>query len=165
MIASDLTTFGAPYINAKSVEDPEAELDSDYYNRMAEYVGQLTQVPLRAVVKFTTYNASPVPTTQVWHRSLWGDGSSTKPAVTRTGVGLYTITYASSINNGLSEAESVSFFDGWVTCRSGNVADDFSGSNILTVAANVATMQLIEGGAAADQATGAVYFTATAWLV
>jgi len=161
-----LSTYGAPYVDGEVVQNPETQVGSDDFNRLCEDVAQMTRTSLRAAVRWLTIGTvDDVPSSQVWHKSLWGTGDLTKPTVSRTGAGLYTVTYDSSFNDGLGEAETVAFWDGHVSCRSGNAADDFAGSGVLTVSGSTITTILREGGSPADQGAGPAYFYATLWLL
>lgn len=111
--------------DAAPIEDPSTELSAAYYERLAEDVAQGTRAACRAILVFTTSAASPA--TAVRTQTCWGDTLSYAPVITRTGVGLYTLTYPASFLDGLNEAETVSFFsakgevsslteDGYVRC-------------------------------------------------
>lgn len=166
MLPKTLADFGGPYVNAKVVENPESQLDADDGNRAFEDLAQLTRTKYKAIVKFKTHNASPVPTTQVWHLSLWGTGDITKPAVTRAGAGLYTVTYASTLDDSLGYTETVSFFDGHVACRPllTSSTPDYSASRIDTISGSSADLIVKVGGTLADQ-DGTDYFYVTAYLI
>lgn len=111
--------------DAQPVEDPSTELAAPYYSRIAEDVAQCTRTAKRAIIVFTTSAASPANVVRV--QTCWGDTLSYAPVVTRTGAGLYTLTFPASFFDGLGESETVSFFsakgevsslteDGYVRC-------------------------------------------------
>lgn len=127
--------------DAQPVEDPSTELSSDYYEVLAEDVAQMTRTATRAIVVFTTSAASPATVVRV--QTCWGDSLSYAPVVTRTGVGLYTLTFPASFLDGLNVAETVSFFSakGEVssTTEDGYVRCTVSGAVINVVVRNSAT--------------------------
>ena len=146
-------SYGGPKLDALPVSNPESQVAASEMNRYMEDVAQATRTVLRASVRFladaTVPATDPLPPAAVSHRSVWGNGVAQKPVVVRDGVGLYTVTYASTFTDPLGVTESVAFFGGQVSLSSAASADDFSG-RILTIAANVASIVVKDAGALAD---------------
>ena len=158
MLPRDLADYGGPKIDAFPVSNPEAQVAADEWNREAEDLAQSTRTVPRAIVLFnTTAVAAPVTyaASAVSHRSVWGTGDATKPTVSKTATGLYTVAYAASYNDGLGVAETVSFFAGKVSVRSTNAGDWIFG-RLLTLSGSTATLMTYEdAGAWALTNTGA----------
>lgn len=160
--------YGGPKVDGLPVSNPETQVAASEMNRYMEDLAQATRTVLRACVSFpTNAGAAPltVPAGDVDHKSVWGSGAGQKPTVQKTGVGLYTITYATSFTDALSVAESVAFFAGHVSCMSSDSADILT-ARTLTVAANVVTIGVYASGALADvgNSSGAV-FPVNVWLL
>ena len=152
MESKTLQSYGAPYNNADPVEDPETEIADDLLNRALEDLAQTTRTIERANLNFTTTavaHPTTVGTATIDHDTVWGSGVSTRPVITKTGQGLYTITFAASYNDGLAVSETVSFLRGFADAMSSDSADTCA-AQILTIAGNVITLKTEAGGALAD---------------
>tara|TARA_B100000949_G_C14158751_1_gene398101 strand:+ start:202 stop:678 length:477 start_codon:yes stop_codon:yes gene_type:complete len=150
--------YGGPKLDSLPVSNPETQVAAAEMNRYMEDLAQTTRTVLRAAVKFPTGVVSPVPAVSVFHRSIWGSGSAQKPVVTRTGVGLYTVTYAATFTDALGTIETVAFFGGHASVESAVAADDFQ-ARLISVAANVVSVVVQDAGAPADVGT------VTVWLL
>ena len=115
---------------------------------------------------FFSGSASHNPIADINHRSVWGNGDAQKPLITKTATGIYRVTYDASFTDALGEVESVSFFDGHVSVKTVDPADDVKGA-VLSIASNVVDVALYSTvSTLAD--TGGVSGTllvATAWLL
>lgn len=165
----DIGNYGGPKLDALPVSNPETQIAANEWNRQAEDTAQLTRTGHRAVVNWITDNAAfplTIPIANINHRSVWGSGDAQKPVIEKVGVGLYRITYAASFADALGIVESVSFFDGHVSIRSSNPADDVKGA-VLTIASNVVTVATYSPvSVLADiGTTSTAVFVATAWLL
>lgn len=113
MLAKTIANYGGPKSNGKPVEDPETDISDDEYNLLIEDSAQATQTVGRAWVRFPTVaGGSPpfdIPSTTIVHDTAWGSGASSRPTVTKTATGRYTITFPASQVDGLGETEIVSF--------------------------------------------------------
>lgn len=106
----DIAAYGGPYSDERPQSDPMTQLPGDLGNLLLEDVAQLTRVPMRVVARFLTANTSN-PTTIDYAKTQWGTGTSYKPTVARTGVGLFTVTFAATYDDGLGETESLALTD------------------------------------------------------
>lgn len=135
---------------------PGAQTDSVERNEQAVDLAALTQIPLRAIVQWTTNAVAGVlDPSLVSHASIWGSDDGTKPSVERTAQGLWTVSYTSTFRLGYAldladdEIETVSFRAAQVECTSATAADIFSGRS-LTLAGSVCTLVTKSNAAAAD---------------
>lgn len=147
------TDLGGPYVDATPKADAETEMDAGEGNLLIETVVQGSNTSPASIGTFvTTGTAAPatVDAADVSHISHWGSGSGTRPTVSKTAVGRYTLTFPSSFTNGLSESEAISFFEGVVRPRTGDASDDLY-AEILTISSNVVTVKVESPkGTAAD---------------
>jgi hypothetical protein len=147
-----ITALGGPFVDALPVADPESEMAADEGNVLLESVAQGSLTSPATVGTFAATSTAAtvnVDAANVAHQSHWGNGSSTKPTVTKTATGRYTLTFPASWVNGLGVTESVSLFTGRVTARTGDPNDEPS-AEVLTVSANVVTIAVRSIGALAD---------------
>lgn len=106
----DIAAYGGPYSDDRPQSDPMTQLPSDLGNLLLEDTAQLTRMPMRVVARFTTNNTSN-PTTVDYGKTLWGTGVSYKPTISRTNVGLFTVTFPATYTDGLAETESLALTD------------------------------------------------------
>lgn len=113
MLAKTIANYGGPKVNGKPVEDPETDVSDYEWNLLTEDSAQATQTVGRAWVRFPTVaGGTPpfdIPSSTVAHDTAWGSGASSRPTVTKTATGRYTITFPSSQVDGLGVTEIVSF--------------------------------------------------------
>jgi hypothetical protein len=159
-------SYGGPKIDALPVSNPETQVAASEMNRYMEDMAQATRTVLRAAAAFTTdAGAAPltIPPGSITNRSVWGSGPAQKPVITKTGVGLYTLTYPSTFTDSLGTVETVAFFGGHVSCMSADSSDILT-ARTLTVAANVVTIGVYLAGVLADAGAAGV-FPVTVWLL
>jgi hypothetical protein len=106
----DIAAYGGPYLDARPQSDPLTQCASDSLNLFLDDTAQLTRMPWRVVARFTTNGVSS-PAVVDYGKTLWGTGISYKPAVTRTNVGLFTVTFSATYADGLGEDESLALTD------------------------------------------------------
>lgn len=87
----DAATFGAPFQNADAVTDPETELAAEQYNRLVDQVVMSAQVTRKAWVR-CTYTGGTFSVAD--HDAVWGATEAVKPTPARTGLGVYTVSWA-----------------------------------------------------------------------
>lgn len=123
-------------------------------NRLLEDVAQLTRVCPKIWLRFPTVASGD--TTVTSHTSVWGQGSGFHPTtITRSGVGIYAITYPSSFSDALSVSETVSF-----TYARADIMD-IGGSDYgwcqCTTSGNVINLHILdEGGGTMDPTVGTI---------
>ena len=133
-----------------------------------EDMAQAIRTVLRAAVTFPTDTAAApltIPPGSITNRSVWGSGPAQKPVITKTGVGLYTITYPATFTDALGTVETVAFFAGYGSCISAD-ADDNIAARTITLAANVATIGVYAAGVLADDGDASgIAFPVTLWFL
>ena len=108
-MSADLSTYGlANAANASPVQNSATDWDASYAKRMGMHVAQATRTWCKAHFSFTTAGANGARTASNIF-TLWGEGSSFSPTITRTGAGVYTIVWPASFDNEMDETETLSF--------------------------------------------------------
>ena len=105
-------------------------------------------MPAPVAVASPSAVAAPVvyAAVDVSHMSVWGSGDSTKPTVTKTAQGRYTVAYAASYNDGLAVSETVSFFGATVTVRSTDAGDWVFGRPMTLAGSTLTLMTMADAG-------------------
>jgi hypothetical protein len=104
---SSLDDFGGPMSNYSAVVDPTTDEDAKYRNRYACDVAMLGHTAPRAMCSFTAVNgAVPTDPSGFVHDALWGDAVAVKPVVARTGEGVWTITWPSTVDDELTAEDA-----------------------------------------------------------
>jgi hypothetical protein len=164
MLPATLSDYGAPYQNVRPVRDPTTQAAAERYNRMAEDVAQGTRTAIRAEVSFLTSAGvnGAISAGNVTHFSVWGSGSAQKPTVAKTGTGQYTLTWATTADDGLvgvANMEAVAVTENVVfTMPIGapNVRSAGARANILTIASNVVTVEVYDDTGTLSDLSGGV---------
>jgi hypothetical protein len=105
-----IANYGGPYIDEKPVRNPQTEQSAAYGNKSLEDLAQLSRTTIKAIVQFpTTASAAPVAVTATAGQCHNGTGSGSYPTISKTGTGVYVVTYPSTWTNALSVVENVSF--------------------------------------------------------
>lgn len=162
-----LDTYGAPYADEYPAENPQTQLAANYGNRFLEDLAQLTRTAYRAVVVFNTVANAPVyvlPASSVSIRTLWGTGTSYKPAVRKTETGLYDVIFSASYADGLGVPELLGFFDGFAVGRGATVTDVPS-AKLLTLSANIVTVATMSAGVLADTLASTAAITTSVYIL
>lgn len=152
MLATTIESYGGPYVDEEILENPESQLSADYGNRFMEDVAQLTRTGWRAICQFQTVTVGNPSSVIVF--SVWGSGVAQRPTVSRSGAGLYQLTWPTSFNDGLGATETVNFQLGDVAVQMNTNDDD--GGKIKTIAGNVVTIATFRGGALSDFAASGI---------
>lgn len=139
--SATIDTYGGEKDDAGPLQNARTQVSADSWNRLAEDVAHLTRTAPKAIVRFPTGAGTPVAPGDIATRSQWGSSNGEKPTITRTGAGLYTLTWGATYTDALGETEAVDFFDAHVTARTSDGSDDLD-ARVLTVAANVITLQV-----------------------
>lgn len=100
---SSLDDLGGALANYAPVTDPTTDEDAKFRNRYACDVAALGHTAPRAWVRFTAVAAgAPTDPASNVHDALWGSAVGVKPVVARTGVGIWTVTYPTTVNSELT---------------------------------------------------------------
>lgn len=153
MLPKTINNYGGLKVNALPFSNPTSQYGAEDWIRAHEDVAQVTRTITRAAVSFITVTSGdPVPANTL-HRSVWGSGAAQKPVVTRTGVGVYVVTYTSSFDDGtgLPDAvETLAFaFPPMATVLSSADADDVI-ARAVSFTANTFTLVVQAAGVPAD---------------
>lgn len=152
----DLSTFGAPYLDADAVVDPETEMAASAMNLLATQVVATGHTAPRAWALCTI---SGGVITLADHDAVWGSGAGVAPVAARSSAGVYTVTWASAYDDLQDVPESHS------TILRAAVASGYAAAGARIVngylsSAIVATVKAYDAaGVAADVDT----FTVTVW--
>jgi hypothetical protein len=153
-----IDNYGGAFEDAEPVENPTTEQSADYGNRLHEDVAQLTRVPIKAWCKFfPTATAAPTTVVATAGRSHMGTGSGNLPTIAKSATGTYSLTYASSFEDGLGEDETVSFVDGFILVNGGS-SDAGASAQIVSIVSNVVIIKIYdETFAATDLNSGSAW--------
>jgi hypothetical protein len=117
LIPKTLANYGGRYFNVGPVANPQGYVSEAKMNRFLEDVAQMTRTATRAQVHFIPGATDP---DVLWHWTIWGSSPSEAPTIDRTGTGLYTVTYPTSLIDALDEEETLSFASVMPTIISAN---------------------------------------------
>lgn len=153
MISKTLESYGGQYADQHPVGNPGTEMAASYMNALLNDTAQLTRTGWRAIVSFAptataatyTYSASAVTC-----ESMWGNTASFKPTVVKTGTGLYTVTFATSYSDELSEDETLAFVFAIPSIRGSTLAPP---PVITSLSANACALTVINSSFAAADLT------------
>jgi len=166
-----LQNYGGPYNDEGPVENPETQMSSTYANKLIEDAAQLTRTKHTAIVMFDTVANAAVyvlPANTITVRTVWGDGASYKPVVTKTNVGLYTVAFSTSYSDGLSVSENVAFIDGFAFGRTSTESDEPI-AKVLTLGSTTITLATYDAPAwpptLADAAASTDLITVSLYLL
>lgn len=107
MQARTLGEYGAPYVDARPIQNPTTQLAASKANRLMEDAAQLTRTGYRAIVRVEVKPGQP--TVLQAHETIWGSGSTTAPTIVDVAPGIVRLDFASSYTDGLGESEPVAF--------------------------------------------------------
>lgn len=104
---SSLDHFGGALNNYAPVTDPTTDEDAKYRNRYACDVAMMGHTAPRGFVRFVTANGSdPTDPASNPHDALWGSSFAVKPAVARTGEGVWTVTLPTTVADELTSEDA-----------------------------------------------------------
>lgn len=132
-----VSTFGGnEFADEDAVVDPETEVSATYLNRMTSQLAASAYTQPRAWVRVTVSGTTP---TVAAHSAVWGDSPSVEPVPNRTGAGVYTLTWPTSVDDLQATPESHSVNIRCVLGHSINGASAlvarwaYTSANVLTV--------------------------------
>jgi len=147
-----LGDYGAPYVDAKAMRNPQTQLAAAKFNRLAEDNAHFSRSSLRVTVDFLTSTSGSLPftiaTADIHVDGHWGSGDSQKPTIQKTATGLYTITFATSYTDALLTVQTVSFLRGTAAVMTNT--NDVDEAKVKTIAANVVTLAVFRAAALSD---------------
>ena len=163
-----LNTYGGARSDYAPVVDPVTDESAVFRNRYAANVAMMTQTVPRAMRSFVgATGATPTdPVSGFVHAALWGSGASVKPTMARTALGVWTVTFPTTVSSELTSA---------LTSQGGGLTHTVNFRRALAqvecagtlyhatakvIAANVIEVRGWTGAAAADDLNG---LTVTVW--
>lgn len=163
----DVTILGGVLNNAYPVTDPTTDLDAAADNKARNNNAGMTHTAKRAWCRF--YAANPVtdPASNV-HDAVWGDAIADKPVAARTGVGIFTVTWPTTVDNLLTQAGATTAQGGEagvsVNIRTATVSVEasttFRHAQATVTSANVVTVHVFDAaGALVDPAATSCLIT------
>jgi hypothetical protein len=93
-----LDVYGGSKENYGPVEDTTTDRDATMANYAYANVAMMSQTATRAYVRFTTAASTP-SLVLVDSNAVWGNGVSYLPALARSGTGVFTVTWPSSVTD------------------------------------------------------------------
>ena len=106
----DIDTYGGEKSDYAPIEDPTTDTAASEFNSLKCSVAMGSRTAVRAWVKFTTHATTPV---LVSHDAVWGNSVSVAPTVTRTGAGIFVVTWPAYVDDELGTAHSLNLQLGW----------------------------------------------------
>jgi hypothetical protein len=100
-------TLGAGYVDYSPVLDPTVDMPAAAGNQALSDVAMLTRTAVRAWARFTPAGTGTPVLVSNW--ALWGTGSGAQPAVARSGVGIYTLTWPATVTDDLTVSSAAGY--------------------------------------------------------
>lgn len=159
MTAPDIdtvATYGGALENAWPIEDPNTDQDADGLNECKASTAAMTHTSARCWARFTSDPTTPAFPSTNPHDSHWGSTLAVRPTLARTGVGVYTLTWPSTVTDELGETHSVNLR--WAKASLENQAAVVCAEATSVV---LVTIKLFDmAGAAADYAGKVIFVEA-----
>lgn len=151
-----ISTFGQPRVNRRAVDDPTTDVGAEHFNPIINDISMLTVLSKRVWCAFHYTLTSTMVIDS--HDEMWnGVSGYAIPVLTRTGAGVYTVTYPTSVADfvgaaypgGTATPHNVSLRFGGGQARS---TSGTAYSIVVVAVANILTVYLSTGGVLADAA-------------
>lgn len=98
-----LDDYGGPIADYAAVVDPTTDEAAHFRNRYACDAAMATHTQPLALASFVAVNgANPTDPTDFVHDAKWGDSNPYKPVVARTGEGIVTLTWPTTVQDSLT---------------------------------------------------------------
>ncbi len=143
-----LSTYGGPMVNYAPVEDPTTDRDAAAANEAYASTAAMTRTACRCMTSMT----SAATTGALFlnnYEAVWKATTATAPVMVRTGTGVITYTWPSSVQDELLVSHSPNLLYGHASAR-GAVAYHTN----VTVATNVVTLYIFDMAGTASDAVG-----------
>lgn len=161
---SSLDAYGGPIADYSPVTDPTTDEAAKFRNQYVCDVAALGHTGARALVRFLALdNANPTDPTGFVHDAMWGNASGVKPVIARTGEGVWTVTFPSTVQSELtpeSEAlgggvsHTVNIRDAWA--KATPVSGVLKHASAVVTSANVVTVYGYLANGTADDLLGSI---------
>lgn len=102
-----LVTYGGPFRDYAPQVDPTTDPSSTGFNQMLDSVAQMTNMATRAWARFTPAGTgTPVlAASGAQHWALWGNSPAVAPTPSRSNVGLYVLTWPSTVSDNIPSGQ------------------------------------------------------------
>lgn len=117
-------SYGGSIIDYSQVEDVSTDLNSESSNSLRASVAAMTATSFRAIVIFDGY-AQVINN----YTACWDITSSTNPTITKVDVGIYRVTFPSSIFDVRGQTQSLNLLGGIANIDVDNVDGNFCSVN------------------------------------
>jgi hypothetical protein len=153
---STFDTIGGEIIDFSAVEDPNTDLAGAFNSEARADVAAMTRMIPRAFVAFVVTGTCPV----VEHDAVWGNSLAVAPTVAYVSVGLYTVTWPTTVTDARGIIHSLNLRRGMA-----NVDSPGLFASVKRVAANVFSIQAYDaqGPSAGDPASPTEPVTLIVW--
>jgi len=150
----DLSSVGGAKADYEPVEDPTTDLAAAHWNVVAMNATAVTQTAARAWVSVVGKASSPPddPVSNV-HGAVWGNAALVKPTMARTGAGVLTATWPTSITDALGISQTVNLRRAWASAE--GTVPYFVTATVTAV--NVVTLRIFNAAGAANDAVGVTF--------
>jgi len=144
-----ITTYGGVFADyGVSVVDPTTDQSADDFNKMSASVAMMTNTAIRAWAIFTTAATTGAMALQS-HGAVWG--TSVAPTLARSGAGVFTVTWPSTVDDELGESHNVNILG---VLRPNPYGSTLVHTQAERTSANVVTVYTFAAGGAADDVVG-----------
>lgn len=117
-------TYGGEIINYSEVEDPNTDLDQEQSNSMRASAAALSDTCFRAILVFYI-DVGNIPTI-VNYNAVWDVLATPLPTISYDGVGVYTITFPTSVVDYRGNSQNINLLGGVVNSDCNNFNGYFS---------------------------------------
>ena len=143
----DIDSYGGEKSDYAPIEDPTTDTSADEFNALKCSVAMGSRTAVRAWVRFTTHATTPG---LVAHDAVWGNSVAVQPTIARSGAGVFTVTWPTTVDDELGESHSLNLQAALVTVNGSTCY--FSTCSITS--ANVATVYTFNTLFAANDIAG-----------
>lgn len=147
--ADSLATYGGARSNYGDLDsiDPSTDLGAAEFNLLACTAAMNSRMATRAEVVFTGHATTPVYTS---HEAVWKGTTATAPTIARSGAGIFTATFPSTVLDELGVSHTLNLTRAW------GQAEGTTSYNVqCSAAANVITVRVfLDSSGAANDAAG-----------
>ncbi len=150
--SSTFGSYGAPYSNASSIENPTTDLPAPLANQFMADCAGMTRTATRAWARFTAAASTGAMTLNDYD-TTWGEVfTNVAPVEARSSTGVFTLTFPQTITDSLGNTYTVNFRRAAVSVEGSTLYL----AQCSVTAANVITCYVFNTSFAANDAVGAV---------
>lgn len=145
-----LANLGGTMTDYAPVEDATTDEAAAYRNLYVSNIAGMTQTACRAWRSLVGNAATPTDPASNVHGAVWGDSAGVKPAIARTGAGVYTITWTATQNDFLNVSHTLALRRAWANVEGSTnywVQASVTSANVVTLYVWLASTGLANDGA------------------